>query len=110
MAKKKATTDLPAQAGEKKEKETAKLIISPRVTEKASMQSNQNAFTFVVRGEATKVTLRDEIKRDYKVTPRAINITNIPRQWTFVRGKLGHTAGYKKAVVFLKKGDTITLA
>jgi ribosomal protein L23 len=44
------------------------------------------------------------------VTPRAINITNIPRQWTFIRGKLGTHQGFKKAVVFLKKGDTISLA
>lgn len=93
-----------------KENASAKLIIAPRVTEKASLQSNQNAFTFVVRGDATKLTLRDEIKKEYKVTPRAINITNVPRQWTFIRGKLGHRQGYKKAIVFLKKGDTIKLA
>jgi large subunit ribosomal protein L23 len=104
MATKKPTTE------ETKGNAAAKLIIAPRITEKASLQSNQNAFTFVVRSEATKLALRDEIKKEYKVTPRAINITNIPRQWTFIRGKLGHAAGYKKAVVFLKKGDTITLA
>lgn len=105
MATKKLTIE-----DKKKVNAEAKLIIAPRVTEKASMQSNQNAFTFVVRGEATKLTLRDEIKAEYKVTPRAINITNIPRQWTFVRGKLGTKSGYKKAIVFLKKGDTIKLA
>lgn len=105
MATKKTTVE-----DKKIENANAKLIISPRVTEKASMQSNQNAFTFVVRGDATKLTLRDEIKKEYKVTPRAINITNIPRQWTFIRGKLGYKQGYKKAIVFLKKGDTIKLA
>lgn len=103
MATKKTTT-------EEGKVEDGKLIISPRVTEKASLQSNQNAFTFVVRGDATKLSLRDEIKKEYKVTPRAINITNIPRQWTFIRGKIGHKQGYKKAIVFLKKGDTIKLA
>lgn len=105
MATKKTTVE------EKKvENAGAKLILSPRVTEKASLQSNQNAFTFVVRSEATKLSLRDEIKKEYKVTPRAINITNIPRQWTFIKGKVGHKQGYKKAIVFLKKGDTIKLA
>ncbi len=105
MANKKSTVEEKQKANVE-----AKLIIAPRVTEKASLQSNQNAFTFVVRGDATKLSLRDEIKKEYKVTPRAINIVSIPRQWTFVRGKLGHKAGYKKAVVFLKKGDTIKLA
>lgn len=103
-------TKKPTIEEKKAENANAKLIIAPRVTEKASMQSNQNAFTFVVSAQATKLSLRDEIKRDYKVTPRAINITNIPRQWVFSRGRLGQKAGYKKAVVFLKKGDTINLA
>lgn len=105
MASKKTTVE------EKKiNNANAKLILSPHMTEKASALSNQNAFTFVVRKGATKLSLRDEIKADYKVTPRAINITNLGRQWTFIRGKLGTTDGIKKAVVFLKKGDTIKLA
>lgn len=93
-----------------KKEESTSLILSPRITEKASMQSSANAYTFVVKAHATKLTLRDEIKKTYKVSPRAINITNIPRQWTFIRGKLGSTAGFKKAIVFLKKGDSINLA
>jgi large subunit ribosomal protein L23 len=87
-----------------------KLIIAPRVTEKASMQSNQNAYTFVVTKDATKHALMDEIKKEYKVTPKAINIVNLPRRKVFVRGKIGMQSGIKKAVVFLKKGDTIKLA
>ena len=106
MATKKTTT-------EKKEEEiakAAKLIIAPHVTEKASAQSSANAFTFVVKGNATKHTIIAEIKKDYKVTPKAVNITNIPKQAVFVRGKFGMSAGYKKAIVFLKKGDTINLS
>jgi large subunit ribosomal protein L23 len=105
MATKKITTE------EKKDvKATSKLIISPRVTEKASMLSSQNAYTFVVVPSATKLALLAEIKATYKVTPTKITIAKIPRQYTFIRGKLGTTAGMKKAIVFLKKGDTITFA
>lgn len=89
---------------------SAKLILSPRVTEKASLQSSANAYTFVVAKSATKHGLLAEFKKDYKVTPKAINITNMPRQNTFIRGKWGTKAGLKKAIVFLKKGDTITLS
>ena len=102
MATKKTTTE--------EVKVEAKFIIAPRVTEKASMQSNHNAFTFVVKENATKKNLFDEIKKDHKVTPRAINITNLPKTKVFVRGKWGMKKGMKKAVVFLKKGDTIKLA
>lgn len=88
----------------------SKVIFAPRITEKASMQSSANAYTFVVAKNATKHTVLAEFKREYKVTPKAINITNMPRKNTFIRGKHGTQAGIKKAVVFLKKGDTITLS
>lgn len=101
MATKKTTTE---------EKKVEKKILAPRMTEKASRQSESNAYTFVVAKNATKESIRSEIKKDYKVTPLAINITNMPRKNTFIRGKFGTTAGIKKAIVFLKKGDSITLA
>lgn len=87
-----------------------KIILSPRITEKASMQSNANAYTFVVAKGATKLTIAAEIKKEYKVTPLSVNITNLPGKTKLVRGKLGTTAPTKKAIVFLKKGDTIKLA
>ncbi len=103
MAKKTTTT-------EKKEEIVNKVILAPRVTEKASLQSSANAYTFIVAKDATKHTVLSEIKKEYKVTPRAINITNMPRKNTFIRGKWGTQAGIKKAIVFLKKGDTIALS
>ncbi|MFA5132338.1 MAG: 50S ribosomal protein L23 [Candidatus Paceibacterota bacterium] len=102
MATKKITTE--------EKKVEAKQIFAPRMTEKASRQSSANAYTFVVAKDATKHSLLAEIKKDYKVTPVSINITNMPRKNTFIRGKFGTTAGIKKAIVFLKKGDSITLA
>ena len=114
MATKKTTTNLSAQAGESKTesivKKTAKFIISPRVTEKASSQSLANAYTFVVTKDATKLDIINEIKKEHKVSPLAVNITNTPSQRTFVRGKWGTKSGLKKAVVFLKKGDSIKLS
>lgn len=105
MATKKTTT-------EKKDDvvSTDKVIIAPRITEKASMQSSANAYTFVVKKDATKHAVLDAFKKEYKVTPKAINITNMPRKNTFIRGKFGTKAGIKKAIIFLNKGDTITLS
>lgn len=95
---------------EEKEVVVSKVILAPRMTEKASQQSSANAYTFVVAKDATKHTVLAEIKKEYKVTPLAINITNMPRRNTFIRGKFGTQAGIKKAIVFLKKGDTIALS
>lgn len=94
---------------EKKEEVTS-VLIAPRVTEKASLQSNANAYTFIVTKDATKLSVRDAIKKEYKVTPLSINIINLPKRNVFVRGKFGVQAGMKKAVVFLKKGDSIAFS
>ncbi len=102
MAKKTITTE--------KEVTTNKIILAPRMTEKASAQSSSNAYTFVVAKNATKHSVFASIVKEYKVTPRAINITNMPTKNTFIRGKFGTQAGIKKAIVFLKKGDTIALS
>lgn len=102
MAKKTTTTE--------NKETTLKVIIAPRITEKASTASVANAYTFVVAKNATKHMVAAEIKKEYKVTPRAVNITNMPRKQTFIRGKFGTQAGIKKAIVFLKKGDTIALS
>lgn len=101
MATKKTTTE---------KKDEGKLIIAPRITEKASVASSANAYTFVVKKNASKLALLDEIKKTYKVTPLAINIVNQKGKKVFVRGKIGQTEGLKKAIVFLKKGDSIAIA
>jgi len=112
MATKKTTTEKKDVAVVTKtaEASASKVIIAPRMTEKASQQSSANAYTFIVTKNATKHAVLAEIKKEYKVTPKAINITNMPRKNTFIRGKFGTQAGIKKAIVFLKKGDSIALA
>lgn len=85
-------------------------IIRPRITEKASLQSEVNAYTFIVDRNATKLSIIAEIKAKHKVSPVKVNITNLPRKTVNIRGKIGTKAGIKKAIVFLKKGDTIKLA
>lgn len=86
------------------------LIISPRLTEKASNLSSLNIYTFNVKNEATKISLAKEIEKTYKVKPLKITIINQPRQAVFSRNKLGFKSGYKKAQVILKKGDKIVLS
>lgn len=106
MATKKKTEEVESL----KSKVESKLIISPRMTEKASMQSSSNAYTFVVAKNATKVNLMREVVKEYKVTPKKITILNTPPRNVFVRGRKGVQAGIKKAIIFLKKGDTITIS
>lgn len=92
-------------------RDLASVIIKPRITEKAVGQSERNVYTFVVRRDATKYDVRDAIQALYNVTPVKVNIVNkAPRQYLSRRiGKTVSEKGIKKAYVYLKKGDSISL-
>lgn len=84
------------------------VLIKPRLTEKAArLGSTDNVYTFNVDQRANKIQIKKAIQQYHKVTPLKVNIiVNNPRPRSF-RGKKGTMAGFKKAMVFLKKGDTI---
>ncbi len=87
------------------------VIIRPRITEKASaMTESHNAFTFEVTKGATKPLIASAVKTMYKVSPVKVRIVNLPAKQVFVRGKKGSESAVKKAIVYLKKGETIQLA
>lgn len=85
------------------------VLTKPRVTEKAGLLAESNVYTFEVSTNANKFTITKAIKELYKVTPRKVNIINLPRRKVFVRGKFGVQTGVKKAMVSLNKGDKIEI-
>ncbi len=90
---------------------TVSVIIAPHMTEKAGIQHEaQNIYTFKVLKEATKGSVTKAIKSQYKVTPVKVNIVNIPDRPITYRGRPSTSSGFKKAMVFLKKGDKIDFA
>ena len=88
-------------------KSTSVALKRPRITEKAAILVENNAYTFEVAENATKPEIKTAIKSKYKVTPIRINITAGTKKNITRRGKQGVKTTSKKAVVFLKKGDKI---
>ena len=84
-----------------------KLIKKPRVTEKASFVAEQNVYTFNVDDSANKTEIKKAIFKLYKVKPLKVNIINVPRKGTSLKGKKVLKEGGKKALVYLKKEDKI---
>jgi large subunit ribosomal protein L23 len=80
------------------------LLKRPHVTEKAAA-----VYVFEVARAANKTVIKKAIVALYKVVPRRVNIVNVPAKKISLRGKIGVRPGYKKAVVYLKKGDKIEL-
>jgi large subunit ribosomal protein L23 len=88
----------------------ANILKRPRVTEKATvLASGQNGlvYTFEIPPAANKKQVMEAVKSYYKVTPVKVNIVNLPSRKVLVRGKIGTKTGVKKALVYLKKGDSI---
>ena len=86
------------------------LIISPNVTEKATSLSEFNKIVFKVRKSANKKLIKKSIEKIFKVKVTKINTINLRRKNKLVKGKKSYRPGYKKAVVTLKKGQSIDLS
>lgn len=101
----------PAATAQPTDRDLASVIIKPRITEKAVGKSEQNVYAFVVRKDANKHDIADAVRALYNVTPVKVNtVTKAPRT-TFVRskGRVVKEKGIKKAYVYLRPGDSITL-
>lgn len=89
----------------------AHVLRHARITEKASMHQSLSVYTFDIARRATKQDVMQAVRALYRVTPRKVRIVSIrAKSRRNVRsGKLGMTGGGKKAYVYLKKGETITI-
>ena len=84
-------------------------IISPFVTEKSTILSEQNKIVFKVPSEANKENLKNNIEKIFKVNVVKINIINKKNRTKVSRGKKIKISGFKKAIITLKKGQSIDL-
>ena len=84
-------------------------ILSPIVTEKSTNLSEQNKIVFKVPNKSNKLILKKNIEKIFKVNVVKVNIINKQSRNKITRGKKVKVKGYKKAIVTLKKGQSIDL-
>ena len=84
-------------------------ILSPIVTEKSTNLSEQNKIVFKVPYKANKKNLKSNIEKIFKVNVTKINIINKQNRTKLTRGRIVKVSGYKKAIITLKKGQSIDL-
>jgi len=84
-------------------------IYSPIVTEKTTNFSEQNKIVFKVPKRANKINLKKNIEKIFKVNVIKINIINKQNKKKLTRGRKVKIQGYKKAIITLKKGQSIDL-
>tara|TARA_B100001971_G_C17693207_1_gene288039 strand:+ start:140 stop:433 length:294 start_codon:yes stop_codon:yes gene_type:complete len=84
-------------------------IISPTITEKATFLSEQNKIVFKVHRGAKKNTIKNSIEKIFKVNVIKVNTINYKGKSKIVRGRKTKKSSYKKAIITLKKGQSIDL-
>ena len=84
-------------------------IKNPIITEKATILSEQNKTVFRVHEKANKTIIKKNIEKLFKVNVIKINILKKKTKIKMKQGRKAYKAGYKKAIVTLKKGQSIDL-
>ena len=84
-------------------------IISPVITEKSTNLSEQNKIVFKVSNKLNKIILKKNIEKIFKVNVIKVNIINKQSRKKITRGKKVKIQGYKKAIITLKKGQSVDL-
>lgn len=83
------------------------VIVSPVITEKATMLSEHNKVVFKVAKTATKPQIKAAVEKLFDVKVKSVNTLVTEGKVKVFRGRLGQRADVKKAVVTLEEGHSI---
>ncbi len=84
-------------------------ILSPLLTEKSTNLSGLNKIVFKVHKNANKKNIKKNIEKIFKVNVTKVNIINKQNRTKLTRGRKVKVSGFKKAIITLKKGQSIDL-
>lgn len=89
-----------------------RVLVRPRITEKAAQATAAHMYTFEVASFATKTQVKAAVQATYGVQPIKVAIVNTPAKRVSLRTRRGYGTkkAHKKAYVFLKEGDRIDFA
>ncbi|MGD1855337.1 MAG: 50S ribosomal protein L23 [Leptolyngbyaceae cyanobacterium] len=85
------------------------IIRKPLITEKATLNLENNQYTFEVAPKATKTEIKAAVEALFQVKVTGISTINPPRKKKRLGRFIGFKPTYKRAVVTLAEGDSIPL-
>lgn len=101
--------EIKARKVAKKDENIAhKILFENMISEKSTMLAGENKFVFRVAKGAGKFQIKDAIEGYYGVQVVGVNTIKIHPKKRIHGRTVGWKKGYKKAVVTLREGDTIT--
>jgi large subunit ribosomal protein L23 len=86
------------------------VILSPHITEKATLLSEHSAVVFKVAGDATKPQIKEAVEALWpKVKVTSVNTIVVKGKTKRWKGKAYQRSDIKKAIVTLAEGQTIDI-
>ncbi|MBN2120092.1 MAG: 50S ribosomal protein L23 [Candidatus Omnitrophica bacterium] len=79
------------------------------ITEKLQDRQPQGIYGFWVDKKANKIEIRHAIEKIYEVKVDKVNVISMPAKKRRLRFHQGYSPSWKKAVVRLKKGQSINI-
>jgi len=98
-----------SKVNKKDTKDAHKVLIRALITEKASYLKAENKYLFEVSERANKNEIKKAIYHVYGTWPIKVNVSNLSGKNRRYGQNTGVTKSRKKAIVTLKKGDSIEL-
>ena len=83
------------------------VILSPVITEKATLASDKNQVMFKVARNATKPQIKEAVEKLFDVKVKAVNTLVRKGKVKAFRGSLGTQSPVKRAIVTLEEGHKI---
>jgi large subunit ribosomal protein L23 len=83
------------------------VILSPVITEKATMASEHNKVMFKVRSDATKPQIKEAIEKLFDVKVKKINTLTRRGKVKMFKNRPGQRSDVKRAIVTLEEGQRI---
>lgn len=84
------------------------VIIRPIVTEKSHVMSQSGKYMFEVSFNANKSNVKEAVEEMYKVNVDKVNVSIVSNKKRTIKYDRGYQKKYKKAIVTLKEGQSIT--
>src|ERR1700754_4341870 len=84
-------------------------ILSPIITEKATLLSEHNKVVSRAAGDATKDEIAAAVEALFRVNVTKVNTVNVKGKTKRFRGIMGKRSDVKKAIVTLAEGQSIDI-
>ena len=83
------------------------VVLSPIITEKATVASEHNNVVFKVASKATKPQIKEAVEKLFDVKVKSVNTLVRKGKTKVFRGQFGSQSDVKRAIVTLEEGHRI---